>query len=162
MTMAQKRQGNRFAQTPRLDDPRPPPTLPLEAIEAQARDAGGTEFPLTTPDGVDPSVAGTSAVHAIVSSEKPHWEKAMQTDLETLRQVVIDTAKKSPVGENVQDVSLEPAQDSEGGEYLRVMIRMKSIDGADRPMRVKLIEFIEDAVGELDERYPSVRFPDAA
>ena len=96
---------------------------------------------MTTPDGVDPSVAGTSAVHAIVSSEKPHWEKAMQTDLETLRQVVIDTAKKSPVGENVQDVSLEPAQDSEGGEYLRVMIWMKSIDGADRPMRVKLIEF---------------------
>jgi len=29
MTMAQKRQGNRFAQTPRLDDPRPKPLSPL-------------------------------------------------------------------------------------------------------------------------------------
>jgi error-prone DNA polymerase len=30
MTMAQKRQGNRFAQTPRLDDRRPPPYQPTE------------------------------------------------------------------------------------------------------------------------------------
>ena len=86
----------------------------------------------------------------------------MQTDLETLRQVVIDTARKSPVGEKLEDVALEPAQDSEGDEFLRVMIRLKRIDEADRPTLVKLIESIEDAVGELDERYPSVRFPDAA
>ena len=33
---------------------------------------------------------------------------------------------------------------------------------ADHPTLVKLIEAIENAVGELDERYPSVRFPDAA
>jgi len=41
MTMAQKRQGNRFAQTPRLDEPRAPPLLPLEAADAtQAMPAG--------------------------------------------------------------------------------------------------------------------------
>ncbi len=86
----------------------------------------------------------------------------MQTDLETLRRVVIETTRKSPVGKKMEDVALEPAQNSEGDEYLRVMIRLTSIDEADYPMLVKLIESIEDAVGELDERYPSVRFPDAA
>ncbi len=43
-TMAQKRQGNRFAQTPRLDAPQPPPGLPLEAIEAKRAMPGGRNF----------------------------------------------------------------------------------------------------------------------
>ena len=46
MTMAQKRQGNRFAQTPRLDDPRPPPEARARRRRGQARDAGGTQFPV--------------------------------------------------------------------------------------------------------------------
>ena len=41
MTMAQKRQGNRFAQAPRLDDPRAPPSSPLETVDiAEAMPAG--------------------------------------------------------------------------------------------------------------------------
>jgi error-prone DNA polymerase len=41
MTMAQKRQGNRFAQPPRFEDPRAPPSLPLETADpAQAMPAG--------------------------------------------------------------------------------------------------------------------------
>ncbi len=43
-TMAQKRQGNRFAQTPRLDEPRAPPTLPLETLEAKRAMPGGRNF----------------------------------------------------------------------------------------------------------------------
>jgi error-prone DNA polymerase len=41
MTMAQKRQGNRFAQPPPFEDPRAPPHLPLETADpAQAMPAG--------------------------------------------------------------------------------------------------------------------------
>jgi error-prone DNA polymerase len=41
LTMAQKRQGNRFAQPPRFEDPRAPPSLPLETADpAQAMPAG--------------------------------------------------------------------------------------------------------------------------
>jgi hypothetical protein len=42
MTMAQKRQGNRFAQPPRLDDPRAkPPPPPTETVDiAEAMPAG--------------------------------------------------------------------------------------------------------------------------
>ena len=86
----------------------------------------------------------------------------MQTDLETLRQVVIDTAKKSPVGEKVEGVEIESDHYDETGDFLRVMIWLKSTDKADYPALAKLIEAIEDAVRELDDRYPSVRFPDAA
>jgi hypothetical protein len=117
---------------------------------------------VTARTGSNGQPAANRTAHAITVSAKPTQEKTMQTDLETLRQVVIETARKSPVGEKLEDVALEPAQDIEGDEYLRVMIRLKSIDEADRPTLIKLIESIEGAVGELDERYPSVRFPDAA
>jgi DNA polymerase III alpha subunit len=43
-TMAQKRQGNRFAQTPRLDDPRQPPGLALETVEAKRAMPAGRNF----------------------------------------------------------------------------------------------------------------------
>ena len=44
MTMAQKRQGNRFAQTPRLDDPRAAPSLPFETVEAKRAMPAGRNF----------------------------------------------------------------------------------------------------------------------
>ena len=45
MTMAQKRQGNRFAAPPRLDDPREPvSTLPLEAAEVREAMPAGRNF----------------------------------------------------------------------------------------------------------------------
>ena len=43
-TLAQKRQGNRFAQTPRLDDPRAPPSSPLETADVAEAMPGGRNF----------------------------------------------------------------------------------------------------------------------
>ena len=44
MTMAQKRQGNRFAQTPRLDAPQPPADLASEVLEARRAMPAGRNF----------------------------------------------------------------------------------------------------------------------
>jgi error-prone DNA polymerase len=44
LTMAQKRQGNRFAQTPRLDAPRAPADLAAEVIEARRVMPAGRNF----------------------------------------------------------------------------------------------------------------------
>jgi hypothetical protein len=86
----------------------------------------------------------------------------MQTDLKTLKQIVIDTAKRSPLARRVAAVELEPARDDDGDAYLRVIVRVKNVDRADKKALANLIEAIEDAVSKRDERYPSVRFPDAA
>ena len=43
-TETRKRQGNRFAQAPRLDDPRTPPCLPLESIDAVGAMPAGRNF----------------------------------------------------------------------------------------------------------------------
>jgi hypothetical protein len=43
-TMAQKRQGNRFAQPPRFDDPRTPPRLSLGTADAVEAMPAGRNF----------------------------------------------------------------------------------------------------------------------
>ena len=98
----------------------------------------------------------------MMAPERAAQEKAMQTELATLKELIIETARKSPVGEKVEGVDLESDRDDDGVDFLRVMIHLKSFDEADYPALANLIEAIEDAVGEIDERYPSVRFPDAA
>ena len=44
MSVAQKRQGNRFAKPPRLEDPLAPPALPLETAEIRKAMPGGRNF----------------------------------------------------------------------------------------------------------------------
>ena len=44
LTLAQKRQGNRFAQPPTFDDPRAPASLPLETVEAKRAMPAGRNF----------------------------------------------------------------------------------------------------------------------
>jgi len=89
-------------------------------------------------------------------------EQTMQTDLATLTKLVRETTDKSPIAKKVTKVELEPDQDRDGTDYLRVIIRLKDGDAADDAELEKLLEAIERTVAEKDERYPSVRFLDAA
>jgi hypothetical protein len=86
----------------------------------------------------------------------------MQIDLDTLKQRVIDATKHSAVADQVQDVALEPDRNEWGTDFLRVLVRVKNIDRAADADFEALLEAIERTVGEVDERYPSVRFSDAA
>lgn len=61
----------------------------------------------------------------------------------------------------VSGVSVEPAESDEGDEYLLVTVQLASHDVDDEALE-KLLEEIEAEVAGLDERYPSVRFLDAA
>jgi len=61
----------------------------------------------------------------------------------------------------VRAVSVEPAESEEGDEYLLVTVQLASADIDDAALE-KLLEDIEAEVAGLDERYPSVRFLDAA
>jgi hypothetical protein len=86
----------------------------------------------------------------------------MQADLDILRERVLDAARKSAVAKKVEDVALEPDRDEEGMDFLRVIVRVKDIDDTGDADFEALPEAIEKAVGAIDERYPSVRFLDAA
>lgn len=60
-----------------------------------------------------------------------------------------------------QDVSVEAGQDLDGYDFLRVLIRLPKRVVADATLE-ELLESIEDSVAEIDERYVSVRFEEAA
>lgn len=85
----------------------------------------------------------------------------MQVDLDTLKQRVLETARRSPVGAQVEDVALEPGRDEEGTDFLRVFVQVKNIEHAADAEFEALLEAIERTVGDVDDRYPSVRFLDA-
>ena len=86
----------------------------------------------------------------------------MIEDVVTLTDRVLRIAKDSPLAEAVDDVRVEPASDREGSDFLRVelTVRLPKRDvDADLNM---LVERIESEVATVDDRYPSVRFLDAA
>lgn len=86
----------------------------------------------------------------------------MRADLDTLKRQVLVATKEFAVAEQVEDIFLEPDRDDEGNDFLRVVVQVKDLgDTADADFEA-LLELIESAVASIDERYPSVRFADAA
>ncbi|MET4697299.1 hypothetical protein ABIE65_000310 [Constrictibacter sp. MBR-5] len=86
----------------------------------------------------------------------------MQSDLATLRQRAFAAIEASSLAVPIQDIALESDRDDEGGEFLRVMVQVgPGVAPRDEDL-MRLLEIVEDAIGEVDERYPSVRFSDAA
>jgi hypothetical protein len=86
----------------------------------------------------------------------------MQIDLDTLKRRILEATKKSAVADQIEEVDLEPDRDEDGTEFLRVIVQVKTIDSALDTAFEALLEEIERTVGAVDERYPSVRFSDAA
>jgi hypothetical protein len=76
-------------------------------------------------------------------------------------QVAVSDLVRRRLRKGMESVSVEPAEDKDGDEYLLVTVRLASSKIEDEALE-KLLEDIESEVAGLDERYPSVRFLDAA
>jgi hypothetical protein len=85
-----------------------------------------------------------------------------RTDLSALKDRVSEVAKKSAIAGGVTDIVLEADRDSDGADFLRIILKIKSLDRVNYKELAALTTSIEDAVGDIDERFPSVRFADAA
>lgn len=86
----------------------------------------------------------------------------MSADVETLRETVTKAAKDGPLADAVKSVSVEPARDEDGDAFLRVQLTLELPKGYLDDQLADLIEHIELSVAAVDERYPDVRFLDAA
>jgi hypothetical protein len=82
---------------------------------------------------------------------------AEATALETRVEHVV--RRRLPDG--VRLVTVEPSEGEDGDEYLLVTVHLSSHDVDDEELE-RLLEEIESSVATLDQRYPSVRFVDAA
>jgi hypothetical protein len=79
-----------------------------------------------------------------------------------LRDRIAGVARKSKVGGRVQDVQVEAEEDTPGADFLRVTLSMDHLDDLEVDDLEPLIRLIEDDVAKVDDRYPSVRFAEAA
>jgi hypothetical protein len=70
--------------------------------------------------------------------------------------------KASPLGSRVTHVDVEPDEDGEGGSFLRVSLQLEHPETLNWDEVEPLISSIEESVAAVDERFPSVRFADAA
>lgn len=66
------------------------------------------------------------------------------------------------MGKTVSTIDLEADCDDDGTEFIRVVIQVKPGSDAQDADYEALLEKIENAVGDVDDRYASVRFLDAA
>lgn len=86
----------------------------------------------------------------------------MNVATENLVETVKRAVRGGPLADAVRDVQIEVGYDSADDEFLRVELQIKlPKKNVDSQLR-ELLERIEDAVAAVDDRYPSVRFLDAA
>ena len=85
-----------------------------------------------------------------------------RTELSALKDRVSEVARKSAVADGLTDIVLEADRDNDGGDFLRIILKIKSLDRVSYKDLAALTTSIENAVGDIDERFPSVRFADAA
>jgi hypothetical protein len=85
-----------------------------------------------------------------------------QADFSVLKKRVEDVTHDSPVGNRIKKIVLEADRDDEGSDFLRVILEVTSLDDVKIEDLEPVVESIETALLELDDRFPSVRFADAA
>lgn len=83
-------------------------------------------------------------------------------DIVALKGNVEQVVRDGPLKDRIDAVVVEADRDDDGTEFLRVVLhvdpRAKSTDAE----LVSLLELIERSVANVDDRYASVRFSDAA
>ena len=84
------------------------------------------------------------------------------SDLSSLKKRISSVAKKSPLARHLKDVVVEAGEGEDGSNFLRVLIELDSLSGVPDDQMQDLTSSIETAVDAMDERFPSVRFSEAA
>jgi hypothetical protein len=83
-------------------------------------------------------------------------------DLAEIKERVVSATTAAAAKVGIADIILEVDRDEDGDDFLRVIIEVKHGERAKDADYEAWLEAIEKAVGEIDDRYPSVRFSDAA
>ncbi len=84
-----------------------------------------------------------------------------QADIETIKQIVETLGKASTLGGELKQVEVEPSDNGLGGDFLRVSLHLEHPERITWANVADLVRSIEDSVLAIDDRFPSVRFPDA-
>jgi hypothetical protein len=84
------------------------------------------------------------------------------TDFSELESRVSEIIRRSPLNSRALGVKIEAEDDIEGGEFLRVIVKLRGSQRLNYRKVAPVLDEIRDTVAEADERFPSVRFQEAA
>jgi hypothetical protein len=85
-----------------------------------------------------------------------------RSDLSELQSRISDIVERSSLRKRARGVSVEAEESIEGGDFLRVIVKLKGSEKLRYRQVAPLLKSIEQSVAEVDERFPSVRFREAA
>jgi hypothetical protein len=88
--------------------------------------------------------------------------KMAQVEFAVIKKLVAEAADKAAIGKAVDRIELEADHDEGGSDFLRITLYLKELEKIENKQLVKVIESVEDALLDKDERFPSVRFAEAA
>jgi hypothetical protein len=83
------------------------------------------------------------------------------TDFSELEGRIAEIIQQS-TGKRAVDVSIEAEEYVEGPGFLRVVVKIKGSQRLNHKKVAPLVDTIRETVGQVDERFPSVRFQEAA
>jgi hypothetical protein len=83
-----------------------------------------------------------------------------QTELNDLTRIVEDLSRTTTIGQPVRRVEVEPSDDGLGGTFLRVSLHVEHPEQLTWDLVKPLVTSIEDRLLDVDDRFPSVHFPD--
>lgn len=79
-----------------------------------------------------------------------------------LKRIVSDIVRRSELGGHLRDVVLEFDDSNSDDDLIRVIIELDSLGEASDDELAALISSIENSFTNVDERFPSIRFAEAA
>jgi hypothetical protein len=85
-----------------------------------------------------------------------------QAEISEIKRLIESLSRDSWLGADLKQVDVEPSEDGLGGDFLRVDLHVGHPERVEWKNVAGLIRSIEDAVLDIDDRFPSVHFPDAA
>jgi len=85
-----------------------------------------------------------------------------QVEFAVIKKLIAEAADKAAIGKAVERIELEADHYDGGSDFLRITLYLRELEKIENKQLAKVIETVEEALLEKDERFPSVRFAEAA
>jgi hypothetical protein len=86
----------------------------------------------------------------------------MKVELTDLKERVEEALATSPLRKSVGSFELDEGRDDDGMEFIRVIFDINASSTIPDKELANFADYIESALAQMDERFASVRFSDAA
>ena len=85
-----------------------------------------------------------------------------QVEFADIEKLIAAAADKAAIGGALDRIELESDHSEGGSDFLRITLYLKQLEKIEDKKLLEIVESVEDALVDKDERFPSIRFAEAA